>query len=1353
MGYIVDQTSDAGAVTHFASSVNDLGDGLYSPSDVFVLPHSMEVNNAGILESVEFDVSNELLNLLLFQNDGNIQIRFQVYRPVCVESSTMLLSCDFGGLPSCFPITNASCPERLETTSYRYLSYVPRYTLIGVVGMNVTATRSGTHHLVKLGSNEEIAVKSADVLGFQFGAVGDILPFQIKTAALGADSGTTIVQLSFEDKGNRWIEVGEQAPDSKFVYIDVAALSVRVYIRFPVVLVTSTEFEKRLKTGDHGVNQTVAFVAINGLYSVEQSDAVAIYDPVMNLSTACAESISNNAVAVASNELFHLVFTLEQGTSASFLYRLGNVSHGKLTFTERSKDYVYCYDSRQVFLNSSEFPLSVTVLFQLASVGTYELHGYAINPVSVSDEVRLKIIVQDKIVLPIVIASGMKFLSSGHDHVLFVAKGKEQFFEVTATAGTALWYTWHMDTYEVLTSSSQINHTFTVAEAVLMGVLIKNDVSSELITVMVVVQEPVFGIKIVPNGGFVCVNESVAILVLLNFGSDVFYRWTFEHSGTQDIYLFNPVEDGRQAGDLYNYTFRHEGSYALIVDAFNNVSSVSMLAHFTAFQKVSLVINIVSVVKLGTFIDFDVVIEGAPANLTVISGNQSETFVNAISGTFTTSIALYSVGNQTVVLEAINPVSSTTEVVFLQVEETAITTSMLSSLSSSLSPLLLPLASPPPSLSGSRLESLIFVSSTSPTVTSASITTSMLSSSLASSTPLLLLPPPPPPPLVLLSLRSLHETLIFVSSTSGLSPTVTSAAITTSMSSLSSSSLPSLPPSSGSQLKTLIFVSSTSGLSPTVTSASTNSMLSPQPVSLTPLLLLPPPPPPLVLLSLSSLHETLVFVSSTSGLSPSVSSTVITTSMLSSVSSSVPPLLLSLPLASPTSSSGSRLETVIFMSSTSGISPTVTLAAITISMSLPSSSSTPLLLVPPPPPPAPLLSLSSLHKTVIFVSTTSGLPPTVTSAAITTSMLSSLSSPSSLLSLVLPPSPLLSSSLSFERISTSTTTIQLSPTRSVDFGVSLLASLQTPGFVTKPTLSSSQKSLYPIATEPTPTRVDATTMTTGQLMTETPTFAEDMTTDTYDSGSSGQESSIELLLVLIGDKCYLFALDDKYAGCFANDTSNDIYLSGYVKPRRSTAVSVSTCQQACVLDGHSYAAYSNESRCFCGNNLPSTKVEDYFCNVVCGVDCGRYKFSSVYTTADVLAVALSVTEIVTQYETVTFRISSLVNGKINDTSFHWDFGDFRSVTVTTTDMVFHQYMMPGSYTVRLTAIDVIKLVAVDEAAVRVVAEPKLLLAFDKVINLQNFSAVGDAWLLQGTDVSVNWIVGDHSAQILQIGKL
>ena len=235
---------------------------------------------------------------------------------------------------------------------------------------------------------------------------------------------------------------------------------------------------------------------------------------------------------------------------------------------------------------------------------------------------------------------------------------------------------------------------------------------------------------------------------------------------------------------------------------------------------------------------------------------------------------------------------------------------------------------------------------------------------------------------------------------------------------------------------------------------------------------------------------------------------------------------------------------------------------------------------------------------------------------------------------------------------------------------------------------------------------------------------------------------------------YLFALDSYYAGCFQNDSTSNVPLSGYVRLTESK-MAACACQQACKLELYSYSASHNGSGCFCGNWLPSVRVEDSKCDIVCLENdvevCGGSEYSSVFETS-VFAVRLSGLDVLIQYETAVFSGYVVQNGPTNETTFHWDFGDGTCLILFNVPVVVHQYMLPGNYTMHLTAVGAGQSEAVDEMLVSVLAQPKLSLLFDDIYNSHDHGVPGQATLLQGTMVTVTWSTTHHNESIFHIGK-
>jgi hypothetical protein len=669
LGHPVPQTSFTGAMSQAATPVAYLGEGIYSPSDVFIFPHLMEMNSSGILEAVEFELSGVLSQ---FEGIG-VQLRFQVYRPVCVEPNTKLLSCpDTGGLGSCYPINNATCSGASQNvSSHRYLSYIPHYTLIGVVGINMTQINNYSHHLVIFGS-EEISVKSGDVFGLQFEAISDSLPFQNDS-----DSKTTVVKLLFGYDDRRWIDIGKEAPSSNFSYVDIPQPLIRVYVRFPTVLFPPVSIKEQILAEDRGISQTVIVLGRNMVGETEQSMPVTVYDPVANLFLVCPQLLGDD-LAVATNKSMHIVVAIEQGTAVTFHYRVNdaiyNVSFAKMRDSVLCHDYEYSdvsgvYDYEGYV--GGGFYATVTIPLLFTTAGTYHFYGIARNPLDVTAYINFTITVQDVITL-----HGLFF---GHDHLspmdpVALAKDKEQFFEVVVTGGIPMLFDWYFsDTNETLTTPSNIiGHVFSsVGDGILITVQVRNNVSTERAIGLVSVQEPVDRPEIIPRSGFVPVNDSVVFLALLGNGSHISYQWIFIHKDNQESFFFDPVEYGGKVGARVHYTFEREGRYVLSLVVFNNISNASAWLQYTAVQKVSLnmTVDSDSVVKLGSSAYLGVLVEGTLINLTVSSNNRTYTFFNISSNLFQINITLPSVGNHTITAHAMNPVSSAKDIAYVLVEE------------------------------------------------------------------------------------------------------------------------------------------------------------------------------------------------------------------------------------------------------------------------------------------------------------------------------------------------------------------------------------------------------------------------------------------------------------------------------------------------------------------------------------------------------------------------------------------------------------------------------------------------------------------------------------------------------------
>ena len=665
LGHFVPQTSFNGAVSHSVTPVADLGDGSSAPSDVFIFPHLMVMESSGILEAIEFDLSDNLLDVLSQFEGNSVQFRFQVYRPVCVEPNTELLSCpDSGGLGSCYPINNASCSEATsDVSSYRYFSYIPHYTLVGMIGINMTEINSRSHHLVIFGSEEEISVESGDVFGLQFEATSDYLPFRTNS-----DNTTTVVQLLFSYENRRWVDIGEEAPNSNFSYLDMPQPLIRVYIRFPTVLFPPLFVSEQLLAEVRGINQTVLVFGRNVVGEAEQSTLVIVYDPVVDVSLVCPKSLLGDGFAVATNKSTYFVIAIEQGTSAIFHYKVNDGVYNVVPFTEVSRDSVLCYDYEDSVDGGGIYAAAIIpILFTMA--GTYDFHGIASNPLNVTDHINFTITVQDVITLHGILL-GHVTLKPMEPVVL--AKGKEHIFEVVVTGGIPMSFDWYFSNTNgySTTLSNFIGHVFSsVGDDIVITVRVSNDVSAPNASGLVSVQEPIDGLEVIPSDGFVPVNDSVVFLVLLSSGSHVSYQWIFMHEDTQERFFFDPVEHGGHLGDMLNYTFEREGRYVLQLDVFNSISNSSASIHYTALQKVSLVMTVDSAVKLGSSVQLDVFVEGTPVNLTVSSSNQTETFLSILSSLFQTNITLSSVGNHTITATATNPVSSATAITYVLVEE------------------------------------------------------------------------------------------------------------------------------------------------------------------------------------------------------------------------------------------------------------------------------------------------------------------------------------------------------------------------------------------------------------------------------------------------------------------------------------------------------------------------------------------------------------------------------------------------------------------------------------------------------------------------------------------------------------
>lgn len=202
---------------------------------------------------------------------------------------------------------------------------------------------------------------------------------------------------------------------------------------------------------------------------------------------------------------------------------------------------------------------------------------------------------------------------------------------------------------------------------------------------------------------------------------------------------------------------------------------------------------------------------------------------------------------------------------------------------------------------------------------------------------------------------------------------------------------------------------------------------------------------------------------------------------------------------------------------------------------------------------------------------------------------------------------------------------------------------------------------------------------------------------------------------------------------------------------------VTGCQQLCVVQGANYSAYHDGSGCFCGDALPSRVSSRDMCNVPCTGDssqiCGGVGYSSVYSTAGVLAITFSCSDDGVQYELLTCQVQSVLNSKSDPDklSYEWDFGDSSTGSVDGVNSVDHIFGVSGDFTVTVT-VSVNSQTARAETTVQVIGEPMVALTLPPAISseLRDFSEVTTALLRQGSHVDAEWSVDRTAVSTVRV---
>ena len=639
--------NDISWVANSTAVVSDEGSVLNS-SEVYLAVQHGEVKHSGVLEAIEFTVSSKVIQAA---SVGSVQqqwmMRFQVYRPQCRLPGTVLFSCpDQRGLRSCYPMNKAICPSRnITEPTYRYLSDVPSYVLVGEAVVNLMSLGNTSHNMLILNNSEAILVEPGDVLGYQVDMIPGSFVDMLKS---NHKRNVTMVRVLLASEGLvRYPNVGDEITLTEFEYELKHLVYVRVFVTSSVPLRLPDEVQDLLATR-HGVQRVISITASNRLGIAQATSVVAVYDPIQNLSYVCPFQLLNGLVALPTiSKAVTVVFRLDAGTTTTLHYSSQNVS-GSASFVDGVSTNL-C--SGLVY---REFGLFAFITFNASEARTINMTVYATNLLGSSTPLGVIIVMQDAVSSVSLLVDDM-LVTSGL--VTTVSTAQNVTLSAATEGGTAVEYCWRIIGNSTVVERNGIVfiHSFEEPGDYQVELVVKNFVSSVLTTGSIQAQNEIRGLRILPIRLYVSVNETVVFERYVTSGSHLRFNWSFTHelTGHKDSYFH--IHKGSQ-----HYRFVKEGLYHIQLITNNDISGPAIsFRSVVVIPKIEhLEVKALSSATVNTGVQVNVSFTGAMVNVTVMAGNETRFFSNLNSRKIQALFTFVEIGVYVVNVTALNPVTS-----------------------------------------------------------------------------------------------------------------------------------------------------------------------------------------------------------------------------------------------------------------------------------------------------------------------------------------------------------------------------------------------------------------------------------------------------------------------------------------------------------------------------------------------------------------------------------------------------------------------------------------------------------------------------------------------------------------------